>query len=118
MQRRFLIKFGSLFFLSVSGTKFLSACSNTESDREASETSAISEETSEVKELNFGIISTESQANQKPIWESFIEAMSEELGIPVNVFYATQYAGVIEAMRAGKVDLAWYGGKSYIEAAK
>ncbi|MBP0017559.1 MAG: phosphonate ABC transporter substrate-binding protein [Cyanobacteria bacterium SBLK] len=115
MQRRFLIKSVSLFLLSVSGAKFLSACSNTDSNPDASETS---EETIEVKELNFGIISTESQANQKPIWKPFIEAMSEELGMPVKAFYATQYAGVIEAMKAKKVDLAWYGGKSYIEAAK
>ena len=27
----------------------------------------------EVTELNFGIISTESQANQKPRWEPFVE---------------------------------------------
>ena len=44
--------------------------------------------------------------------------MSEKLGMPVKAFYATQYAGVIEAMRFGQVQLAWYGGKSYIEAAK
>ena len=72
----------------------------------------------EIKVLNFGIISTESQANQKPIWEPFIKAMSEQIGMPVKAFYATQYAGVIEAMRFGQVQLAWYGGKSYIEAAK
>ncbi len=72
----------------------------------------------EIEELNFGIISTESQANQKPIWEPFIAAISEELGIPVNAFYATQYAGIIEAMRFKEVDIAWFGGKSYIEAAE
>lgn len=71
----------------------------------------------EIEELTFGIISTESQANQKPIWEPFIEAMSEELGLPVNARYATQYAGIIEAMRFDEVDVAWFGGKSYIEAA-
>ncbi len=72
----------------------------------------------EIEELTFGIISTESQANQKPIWEPFIEAMSEELGIPVTPRYATQYSGIIEAMRFDEVDVAWFGGKSYIEAAE
>ncbi|MGK7928255.1 MAG: phosphonate ABC transporter substrate-binding protein [Spirulina sp.] len=113
MQRRFLIKSGSLFLLSVSGAKFLAACGNTDTEKEVGETR---EET--IEEVNFGIISTESQANQKPLWEPFVEAMSEELGIPVKAFYATQYAGVVEAMKAKKVDVAWYGGKSYIEAAK
>ena len=72
----------------------------------------------ELAEIDFGIISTESQENLKGLWEPFLAKMSEELGRPVNGFYATDYAGVIEAMGAGKIQLAWYGGKSYIEAAK
>lgn len=73
---------------------------------------------SDPKQLTFGIISTESQASQKTIWEPFIAAMSKELGMPVKAFYVTQYSGVIEGMRFKKVDAAWFGGKSYIEAAK
>lgn len=38
--------------------------------------------------------------------------------MPVKAFYVTQYSGVIEGMRFKKVDAAWFGGKSYIEAAK
>ena len=72
----------------------------------------------EMAELDFGIISTESQDNLKPKWEPFLQAMEEEIGRPVNGFFATDYAGVIEAMGAGKIQLAWYGGKSYIEAAE
>lgn len=71
----------------------------------------------ELKEIDFGIISTESQDNLKPKWEPFLEAMQAQIGRPINGFFATDYAGVIEAMGAGKVQLAWYGGKSYIEAA-
>jgi len=71
----------------------------------------------ELAELDFGIISTESQDNLKVRWEPFLEAMEGEIGRPINGFYATDYAGVIEAMGAGKIQLAWYGGKSYIEAA-
>ncbi|KPQ32183.1 MAG: phosphonate ABC transporter, periplasmic phosphonate binding protein [Phormidesmis priestleyi Ana] len=72
----------------------------------------------ELTELEFGIISTESQSNQKPKWEPFIAALSEGIGRDVKASYATDYAAVIEAMGAGKVHMAWYGGKSYIEAAK
>ena len=72
----------------------------------------------EFSELDFGIISTESQDNLKPKWDPFLAAMEEELGRTVNGFFATDYAGVIEAMGAGKIQLAWYGGKSYIEAAE
>jgi phosphonate transport system substrate-binding protein len=70
----------------------------------------------ETTELNFGIISTEASANQKRNWGPFLEAMSKALGIKINGFYATDYAGVIEAMRFNKVQVAWYGNKSGMEA--
>lgn len=69
-----------------------------------------------LKELNFGVISTEASSNQKKNWEPFVEQMSKALGIKVNAFYASDYAGVIEAMRFNKVHLAWYGNKSAMEA--
>jgi phosphonate transport system substrate-binding protein len=70
----------------------------------------------ETTELNFGIISTESQANLKTIWQPFLDAMSEQTGLKVNAFFASDYAGVIEGMRFGKVDVAWFGNKSGMEA--
>jgi phosphonate transport system substrate-binding protein len=71
----------------------------------------------ETPELNFGVISTEASVNQKKNWEPFLEAMSKAIGIKVNGFYASDYAGVIEAMRFNKVHLAWFGNKSGMEAA-
>ena len=67
-------------------------------------------------EINFGVISTEASMNQKKNWEPFLQAMSKATGLKVNGFYATDYAGVIEAMRFNKVHLAWYGNKSGMEA--
>ena len=68
------------------------------------------------QELNFGIISTEATANLKKIWEPFIAAMSKGTGMKVQAFYASDYAGVIEAMRFNKVQVAWFGNKSAMEA--
>jgi phosphonate transport system substrate-binding protein len=67
-------------------------------------------------EINFGVISTEASVNQKKNWEPFVEAISKGTGLKVKAFYATDYAGVIEAMRFGKVHLAWFGNKSGMEA--
>ncbi|MBE9066202.1 phosphonate ABC transporter substrate-binding protein [Leptolyngbya cf. ectocarpi LEGE 11479] len=72
----------------------------------------------EFAELEFGISSSESQANLKQQWEPLLAVMAEAIGRPVNGLYATDYAGVIEAMGASKIQVAWYGGKAYIEAAK
>ncbi|SDL06513.1 phosphonate transport system substrate-binding protein [Modicisalibacter muralis] len=76
--------------------------------------SVIAEE--QINTLNFGIISTESSSNQAPMWEPFLADMSEQLGVEVKPFYATDYAAVIQAMRFDKIDLAWYGNKSAMEA--
>jgi len=42
--------------------------------------------------------------------------MGKATGLKVNAFFASDYAGVIEAMRFGKVQLAWFGNKSAMEA--
>lgn len=68
------------------------------------------------KELNFGIISTESSTNLKSMWVPFLAAMSEKTGLKINAFFAPDYAGIIQGMRFDKVDLAWYGNKSAMEA--
>lgn len=68
------------------------------------------------KALNFGIISTESTQNLKADWAPVIEEMSKRLGVKVNAFFAPDYAGVIEGMRFNKVQFAWMGNKSAMEA--
>lgn len=49
----------------------------------------------EIKELNFGIISTESTANLKEGFDPFVKALEKKLGMKVNAFFAPDYAGVI-----------------------
>jgi len=68
------------------------------------------------KEIDFGIISTESSSNLKKQWLPFLKDMEKALGMKVNAFFAPDYAGVIEGMRFGKVQVAWFGNKSGMEA--
>ena len=70
----------------------------------------------EVREINFGIIATEKAGALKQMWEPFLEDMSKAIGMKVNGFYATDYAGIIEAQRFNKLQIAWYGNKSAIDA--
>ena len=69
-----------------------------------------------VKSLNFGIISTESSQNLRQDWAPVIDEMSKRLGVKVTAFFAPDYAGVIEGMRFNKVQFAWMGNKSAMEA--
>ena len=68
-------------------------------------------------EINFGVLSTESSQNLKHDWAPILADMSQRTGLKVNAFFAPDYAGMIEAMRFGKVQVAWLGNKPGIEAA-
>jgi phosphonate transport system substrate-binding protein len=70
----------------------------------------------ELKEINFGIISTESSQNLKSDWQPVLDDMAKKLGMKVNGFFASDYAGIIEGMRFNKVHVAWFGNKSAMEA--
>jgi phosphonate transport system substrate-binding protein len=68
------------------------------------------------KEINFGIISTESSQNLRQDWGVLLQDMEKAVGVKVNAFFAPDYAGVIEGMRFNKVQVAWFGNKSGMEA--
>jgi phosphonate transport system substrate-binding protein len=68
------------------------------------------------KEINFGIISTDSSTALRQRWQPVLDDLSKRAGVKVNAFFAPDYAGVIEGMRFKKVDVAWFGNKAAIEA--
>lgn len=79
-------------------------------------TAAPSASAQPVKELNFGIIATEKAGALRQMWEPFLEDMAKATGIKINGFFATDYAGIIEAQRFNKVQIAWYGNRSAMDA--
>ena len=70
----------------------------------------------QAQEINFGIIATDAATAQRERWEPFFRDMEKKTGLKVKSFYAPDYAGVIEAMRFNKVQVAWYGNKAAMEA--
>ena len=70
----------------------------------------------ETREINFGIIATDSSSSLKKNWEAFLGDMEKSVGVKINPFFATDYAGIIEGMRFNKVQVAYYGNKSAMEA--
>ncbi len=68
------------------------------------------------EDLNIGIISTDSSAVLKQRWQPLIDDMNRETGLHVQAFFATDYAGIIEAMRFNKVQVGYFGNASAIEA--
>ena len=68
------------------------------------------------QEVNFGIIATDSAAVQRERWEPFFDDMRKQTGLQIKAYYAPDYNGVIEGMRFNKVQVAWFGNKSAMEA--
>jgi phosphonate transport system substrate-binding protein len=68
------------------------------------------------QEINFGVIATDAANVQRERWEPFFRDMEKKTGLKVKSFYAPDYAGVIEAMRFNKVQVAWLGNKAAMEA--
>lgn len=69
------------------------------------------------KKLVLGSIPTDSSANITERFDSLVKYLEKKLGVPVEVKVASDYAGVITGMQFKHIDLAYFGPKSYVEAA-
>jgi phosphonate transport system substrate-binding protein len=72
----------------------------------------------EKKELNFSILSAESQQSAQADWQPFLDDMGKALGMPVKAYYGSNYTGLIEAMRFKQTDLGWFTNQSGLEAVR
>ncbi|MBP2636853.1 MAG: phosphonate transporter substrate-binding protein [Firmicutes bacterium] len=71
----------------------------------------------ELKVLRVGAIPAEDAQKTRDAYKPLTTYLEKKTGLPVELFVATDYSGVIEAMRAGKLDIAYFGPFSYILAA-
>ncbi|AMV73710.1 phosphonate ABC transporter substrate-binding protein [Desulfuromonas carbonis] len=67
--------------------------------------------------LTFGVIPTESSSNANERFEILVQYLEKRLGLPIEFKTSTDYAGVITGMQFKHVDFAYFGPKSYCEAA-
>lgn len=66
--------------------------------------------------LVFGAVPSEESSSLVESYEKIIEVLEKELGLEIEFFQATDYAGIIEGQVSGRVDLAQYGPFSYVLA--
>jgi phosphonate transport system substrate-binding protein len=71
---------------------------------------------SKYKELTFAVIPAENASGVSDRYAPFMEYLSKELGVPVKLRIANDYAAVIEGQRAGNIQIAYYGPASYSTA--
>jgi phosphonate transport system substrate-binding protein len=72
----------------------------------------------EYPELTIGISSGENETDAIARTQPYADYLSRELGVPVKIVRGTDYAAVIEAMRAGHVQFASVGPAAYALARK
>lgn len=105
--------------ISIVAALTLSACGSDSSNEEGSDTGDVSsgiDKTDWPEKLIVGAVPSEESSSLEQSYAPLVEALAEQLGIEVEFFQATDYAGIIEAQVAGRVDLAQYGPFSYVLA--
>lgn len=66
--------------------------------------------------LTFAVIPAENASGVTERWTPFVDYLSKELGVKVNLRIANDYAAVIEGQRSGYIQIASYGSASFARA--
>lgn len=72
--------------------------------------------TGETRVLRVGAIPSEDAQKVRETYNPLVNYLEKKTGMKVELFVATDYSGVVEAMRSGKLDIAYFGPFSYILA--
>ncbi len=59
-----------------------------------------------------------SEKGDEDDFASLLEIINQITGYKMEMIKVTDYNAAVEAMRAGRADMAWFGAKTYIEAAR
>ena len=94
---------GVLAGLAVGATLLLTACNG-------------GEEAADPNRIVFAVLPAESQASSEPLWAPLIDDLREETGLEVELRFVANYTLLVEAMRAGQVQVAWISALPALDA--
>lgn len=94
----------------------LVGCGNQAETKSNGDSKGSSQESVGKKVLKVGLIPNQSPDQMKAKYEPFKAYLQDKLGMEVELFVANNYAGVVEAMASGKLDMAYFGGLTYVQA--
>lgn len=80
------------------------------------QTAAAADWKSDFEELRFGILSGENEKDRIQRYAKFKEYLEKETGLPVKIYTASSYDGVIQAIAADQIEFAFFGSSSYAAA--
>jgi|TARA_B110000238_G_scaffold200380_1_gene250304 phosphonate transport system substrate-binding protein len=71
----------------------------------------------ETKKFNMVFVPASEKGDEND-FKGLIEIVNKLTGFEINFIKVTDYNAAVEAMRADRAQIAWYGGKTYIKAAE
>jgi len=71
----------------------------------------------ETKKFNMVFVPASEKGDESD-YTNLLNIVEDLTGFEINTIKVTDYNAAVEAMRAGRADIAWYGGKTYIKAAE
>ena len=71
----------------------------------------------EAKKFNMVFVPASEKGDESD-YKNLISIVEDLTGFEINTIKVTDYNAAVEAMRAGRAHIAWYGGKTYIKAAE
>ena len=71
----------------------------------------------EIKKFNMVFVPASEKGDEND-FKGLIEIVNKLTGFKINFIKVTDYNSAVEAMRADRAQIAWYGGKTYIKAAE
>lgn len=67
------------------------------------------------KQIRFGLLPAEDPTNMVEMFKGIAEHISKTTGLPTTVRVSESYNALIEAMRAGHLDVVYVGGSQYVK---
>ena len=71
----------------------------------------------QIKKFNMVFVPASEKGDEND-YKGLIEIVNKLTGYKINFIKVTDYNAAVEAMRADRAQIAWYGGKTYIKAAE
>jgi len=67
------------------------------------------------KQLRFGLLPAEDPSNMVVMFQGIADHVGKTMGLPVTVRVSESYNALVEAMRAGHLDVVYVGGSQYVK---
>ena len=67
-------------------------------------------------QITFSILSAQGQASAGPLWQPLLDDLARTIDVPVRPHFAATYATLIEDMKRGETQVAWFSAQPAVEA--